>query len=59
MNWTPEIPKILLVHSLLFSQKRALQIYSKAFFEGFKLIFHQIQNFYDKSHFLLHLSNFG
>ena len=43
-------PSHLLVHVLLLPQKKcSIKLFSKAVFKVLKVIFHQIQNIYDKS----------
>ena len=60
MYWTPKMHKdTIRARFIVDSKKCSTNVISKAFCKAFKIIFNQIQNFYDKSYFILHLNNFG
>ena len=52
MYWTPTIHKEPIgARFIVSSKKGSTKFISRAVSKAFKLIFHQIQTFYDKSHF--------
>ena len=52
MYWTPKMHKNPIgARFIVASKKCSTKLLSKAVSKAFKLMFHQIQNFYDKSHF--------